>query len=109
MPSECPRGRMSNGTRLSKASECPLCPGGYYCATPKLTSPTGVCSTGYYCPNGSVSSQEKPCLSAMHCPTGSSEPRYCEDGNYTAWEMAHSCITCPKGFYCVADTVLPGY
>ena len=107
-PSECPAGTASNRTGLKATGECPKCPKGFYCATRKLTKPTGECTAGYYCPTGSSSDKDSPCPSAMHCPTGSAEPKHCPNGNYTGWPLAGSCVTCPSGFYCVSTKVVAG-
>ena len=107
-PQECPNGTASNQTGLTASSECAKCPKGFYCATTKLTTPTGPCAPGYYCPTGSSSDKAVVCPSAMHCPTGSAEPQFCPDGNYTGWPMASSCAICPPGYYCISKTVVAG-
>ena len=93
---------------MTNKTDCRECPSGSYCETTKLTKASGPCMEGYYCPTGSKNSNAKACLSAMHCPTGSSEPKYCEDGNYTGWELAAACAVCPPRYYCIAETVVPG-
>ena len=90
------------------ASECMQCPKGFYCATTKLTTPSGPCAPGYYCPTGSDSDKAVPCPSAMHCPLGSAEPKYCQNGNYTGWPMAAACVTCPAGYFCISTNVVAG-
>ncbi len=107
-PKECQNGTASNQTGLKSASECPKCPKGFYCASTKLTKPTGPCSAGYYCPEGSNSDKAVPCPSAMHCPVGSALPQYCPDGNYTGWPMAGECAVCMPGYYCIAENVVGG-
>ena len=107
-PLECPAGTFSNATRLKKESDCPKCLPGYFCATKKLTYPTGPCKAGHYCPLGSVQDTQEPCPSAMHCPEGSAEAKYCPDGYYTEVGSSAACELCPPGYYCVSDTVTPG-
>ena len=50
----CPRGTWNNGTGLSSADECTLCPNGYYCATDGLDAPSGPCSAGHFCRLGAT-------------------------------------------------------
>ncbi len=107
-PTECQNGTASNQTGLTSSAECAKCPKGFYCATTKLTEPTGLCTAGYYCPTGSSSDKAIQCPSAMHCPLGSAEPKFCPDGNYTSWPKAEACSICPAGFYCIANNVVAG-
>ena len=107
-PHECPEGTYSNSTRLVQIEDCPKCLAGMFCATKKLTYPTGPCKAGYYCPLGSASDTEEACPSAMHCPEGSAEPKHCQDGFFTDSPMQRSCTICPPGSYCISKTAVAG-
>jgi len=91
-----------------KEDDCPKCLAGMFCATRKLTYPTGPCKAGYYCPLGSASDTEKVCPSAVHCPEGSAEPKYCQDGYFTDSPMQSSCVLCPPGSYCIGERAVAG-
>lgn len=44
----CPAGTFYNLTMATTLSDCLPCPGGEYCATPGLSTPTGKCSPGIW-------------------------------------------------------------
>ena len=107
-PKECPAGTFSNASRLEKEQDCPKCLPGQFCATKKLTYPTGPCKAGYYCPLGSASDTQVTCPSAMQCPEGSATPQHCPEGSFTESGLSSSCELCPPGYYCIPHTVTPG-
>lgn len=45
-PVACPEGSWSNSSGLRNQADCNSCPGGFYCASAGLTTPTGRCSGG---------------------------------------------------------------
>lgn len=59
----------SPGTYQDRSARfyCYMCPGGQYCETEGLTSPTGSCSPGYYCFKGSVSPTWFECPVGHYC------------------------------------------
>ena len=104
----CPGGTFRTTPAATAASDCTMCPAGYYCpvesisptvcpeehycltnsSEPTLCSPGFVCPVnsvfpivcpgGSYCPLGAVVSI--PCLAGHYCPEGSSEPEKCPAG-----------------------------
>jgi len=44
----------------------------------------------------------------MYCPGGSPAPLPCAAGYYTDYEGAEACDTCPEGYFCVPDLIVPG-
>jgi len=58
-------------------------------------TPDGTTNTG----TGGV------CTEGHKCPTGSSAPVACAAGTFTNQTGQASCVTCPKGYYCVAASV----
>ncbi|CAC5381825.1 unnamed protein product [Mytilus coruscus] len=102
IPTLCPNGTYSNVTNLKISSECTICPGGYYCETEGLISPTGLCGEGYYCPDGTI--QKEPpltyCPVGNYCPEGVSQPIPCRNQTENNHTHAVECYPCPAGFYC---------
>lgn len=74
-------GTYSNGTNLQNVSDCSPCPGGQYCETDGLTTPTGLCGEGYYCPEGSIYKEPATsfCPVGHFCPEGVSQPVPCRN------------------------------
>ena len=52
----------------SSVGSCSPCTGGYYCAVPGLSAPTGLCLEGYYCPDEANVTTATPAL--YICPPG---------------------------------------
>lgn len=74
-------GTYSNATNLQNVSDCSPCPGGQYCETDGLTTPTGLCGEGYYCPEGSIYKEPATsfCPVGHFCPEGVSQPVPCRN------------------------------
>lgn len=111
-PSDCPIGSYSSALSLTSVEECYPCPGGSYCETSGLTSPTGQCDAGYYCRNSSFTKQgafhsgnHSICPPGHYCEAGSSEPVPCDIGTYSSnqrLESVSDCSPCDEGHYCAS-------
>ncbi|KAE8591947.1 hypothetical protein XENTR_v10018612 [Xenopus tropicalis] len=105
----CPLGTFSNKTGLANKEECSPCPGGSFCATPGLSSPSGLCLQGFYCtlkatvPNPVDSESGDQCPPGYFCETGRSTPSPCPAGTfqpYKGMSFHNSCLPCPAGRFC---------
>ncbi|KAM8927608.1 uncharacterized protein RCH25_007839 [Pelodytes ibericus] len=110
----CPRGTFSNKTGLISMEGCTACPGGQFCATPGLSSPSGLCSPGYYCslnalvPNPTGDVTGALCPAGYYCPAGSSSPSPCPRGTFQPQPgmSSHSaCLACPGGKFCRGEGI----
>lgn len=116
---ECPAGKYSRISGISKESQCVDCPPGMYCESPGSIAPTGTCSAGYYCiKNSRYPSQQNetatggPCPPGSYCPAGASYPIKCpkgtsmpfsrSSGNVTFGGRYYYCELCPLGMACEA-------
>ncbi|XP_050777454.1 laminin subunit alpha-5-like [Gopherus flavomarginatus] len=108
MPRLCPPGTFSNLLGQSMASECQLCPSGFYCEGSGLSDPSGECWEGYYCDSsqGPVSDFTLyPCPQGFYCPPGTHQgTQYsCPPGTFGPRQKLKSiqeCQRCPLGKYC---------
>lgn len=107
-PFPCPSGTYSNGSGLEKADECTDCRSGYFCDDEGLIEPKAQCDEGYYCPKGQNVSNPYPCPAGKHCPEGSPEPQDCPAGTFAESPRSSECATCPEGYYCLPELVIPG-
>eukprot|EP00767_Chilomastix_cuspidata_P000870 gnl/Chilomastix_cuspidata/1248.p1 GENE.gnl/Chilomastix_cuspidata/1248~~gnl/Chilomastix_cuspidata/1248.p1 ORF type:complete len:6697 (-),score=752.02 gnl/Chilomastix_cuspidata/1248:22-17397(-) len=89
-PLDCPTGSYSNEMCLVKKEQCEACPPGMYCASNRLSEPTGLCYEGYTCTLSATvpfpTNEEE--FGGLICPAGS----YCLEGTFTD-------IKCPIGTY----------
>ncbi|KAM4652057.1 LOW QUALITY PROTEIN: uncharacterized protein O3C94_014393 [Discoglossus pictus] len=108
----CPRGTFSNKTGLVSIEGCVPCPGGWFCATPGLSSPSGHCLPGFYCvlkaqiPNPEGDETGSWCPSGYYCPAESSSPFPCPMGTYQPYQgmsSHNSCLPCPVGKFCKGE------
>ncbi|KAJ6656075.1 hypothetical protein lerEdw1_004481 [Lerista edwardsae] len=108
----CPEGTFSNQTGLSSIKECRPCPGGKFCATPGLVTPSGPCLPGHYCilkalvPNPVHDETGDVCPAGHFCPLGSSSPTPCPSGTLLPQSgmLSHSaCLPCPGGSFCQGE------
>lgn len=107
-PYPCPSGTYSNGTGLEKPEDCTDCRPGYYCDDVGLIEPKDQCDQGYFCPKRQNVSNPFPCPAGKHCPRGSAEPKDCPAGTFAENPTSADCTTCPEGYYCVPELVIPG-
>ncbi|XP_060107674.1 multiple epidermal growth factor-like domains protein 6 [Heteronotia binoei] len=107
-PSLCQPGTFSNLLGQGGASDCQLCPSGFYCEGTGLQTPTGECWEGYYCDNnqGPISDFTLyPCLQGYYCPPGTqrSTQYSCPPGTFGPRQKLKSiqeCQSCPPGKFC---------
>ena len=97
-PLPCDFGTFMNHTG---ASECDICPAGWYCFGGLATLP---CPVGYYCPQG-TGFNWKPCPRGTYSNeeglSTSDECRQCDGGSYCAWLNATEPTGyCNPGYYC---------
>ena len=86
---ECAPGTYTNYTG---ASECDICPDGFYCLTVQPTNADDnaiTCPAGYYCPEGTGSDWQS-------CPAGTYSNT---EGLYDVIQ----CTACPGGKYCEGE------
>jgi hypothetical protein len=102
-PSLCPLGSYSG----PKAPDCSPCGGGYYSASPGLTTLkcSGPCDAGTYCREGqnNTSPRGEVCPVGKYCPLGSADPLLCPEGHYgntTGLNSSWCSGPCPEGFTC---------
>ncbi|KAI0228985.1 hypothetical protein LSAT2_020568 [Lamellibrachia satsuma] len=123
----CPKGTYSNQLNLFRVEQCRDCDGGFYCSEESATNVTGLCAAGFYCesgidrpsPNNAETNSTYPpscpllgghtgygdiCPRGFYCPVGSSLPLSCEAGTYQNQEGQSSCMPCPEGYYCLANS-----
>eukprot|EP00752_Nemacystus_decipiens_P010330 g9202.t1 len=105
-PEPCPPGTASSSFGLSSADECPDCTPGFYCPDFGTYNATLECTESFYCPGGDANATEV-CPAGRHCPTGSINPRICVAGTYQNEPGQASCLPCPEGYFCPAETVEP--
>ncbi|KAM9299008.1 uncharacterized protein PAF06_016002 [Gastrophryne carolinensis] len=98
----CPIGTLKNATGGSSLESCVPCYAGHFCASPGLSSPTGLCAAGFYCPGNFTSTSPTAflCPKGHFCPPGSSHPTPCPTGQFQPNTGSHSCTPCQPGFYC---------
>lgn len=103
----CPAGTYSDRTDLWDASQCTVCPAGYYCVAASQFATKVICPQGYYCPVGTKNSTHYP------CPTGTygTTTGLIADTGCTNCTAGGSCgsgssttTTCDPGYYCPAGT-----
>ncbi|OQS02384.1 hypothetical protein THRCLA_21432 [Thraustotheca clavata] len=82
----CPPGYWSNKNSLASASECTVCPPGFFCIGGNSIV-DGPCGQGHYCPNGT------PLPNSFPCPSGT----YTAQTNFSD---PTQCTACPPGNYC---------
>ncbi|EDO40915.1 predicted protein, partial [Nematostella vectensis] len=118
----CPSGTYSNQKGLAREQDCTPCDGGKVCRYSNLTSPDDDCAPGFFCSSGAA--MRNPTMTNLtHCPThfahvtiggicprgyfsiaGSAECQGCTAGTYNNQEGQSSCLECPAGYYCYANT-----
>lgn len=85
------------------------CPGGEFCQTPGLPSPTGYCTAGYYCslasttPTPADGIEGDICPAGFYCEEGTQVPTPCPLGSYsftTKNVNVSDCLACDLGQYC---------
>ena len=121
MPKKCATGYYTLKKTASSASECIICPAGYYCDctyNPLDPSPycdtTGaiiaLCPAGYTCPEGTgadpTGDASRECPQGYFCPLGSAEEIPCKPG-YICDGTGNTDLTmldCPVGYYCKGGT-----
>lgn len=111
----CPAGTYSSNQSLAlqNVSQCTNCPGGYFCGTPGLHTPTGKCTEGFYCTSGAIDALATAfsvfggaggrCTPGHYCPAGSILPTACPIGTYSPSNASvdvSACLQCPPGKYC---------
>ena len=101
----CPMGTLNSENGSTNATACTLCPGGKYCATYGLSSPTGNCSEGWYCKSGAKNATDSVygglCPAGTFCPSGSSSPTNCPPGEYCHRSgLSAPTGPCSAGFWC---------
>jgi hypothetical protein len=74
---------------LSDASECALCPWGFWCNT----------SLAYACPMGTYN-PDTGAVTPQTCRT-------CARGTYTSAPGSASCLACPVGHFCLGGASIP--
>ncbi|CAG9314260.1 unnamed protein product [Blepharisma stoltei] len=108
----CPPGTVGSSSVAGSASDCPACPGGYYCEE-ATTSPV-ACTIGTYCPLGS--SAPIPCTPGYICndltetPTKCPVHYYCplyDSTNLTKYYTEDEAIECPTGTICQLANFYP--
>lgn len=89
-------GTYSNATNLQNVSDCSPCPGGQYCETDGLTTPTGLCGEGYYCPEGSIYKEPATsfCPVGHFCPEGVSQPVPCRNYSEVGGRSIYIIVIC---------------
>lgn len=98
---------------MKASTDCKACPGGKYCATAGLTTPTGLCAAGYYCTKNAVSATPAlltgsygPCPTGSYCLAGSAVGTLCPPGTYraiaggTTATGTTGCQNCNAGRFC---------
>lgn len=105
----CPAGTYSTTTGLKSASECTVCPVGYYCIADAVTGIIApvACAAGTYSGRIKlVAATDGASRGCIACPAGYKcpnspqyEPEACPVGKYSA-ASATACIDCPVGKYC---------
>nr|CCA16646.1 conserved hypothetical protein [Albugo laibachii Nc14] len=130
----CLPGTFGNGTHLTNAEGCLVCPEGSYC-TGGSDGPTGACSPGFYCrrgaristPNDTTGGQcdqgfvclggaslpsprdrvtGHACDPGFHCPKGSMQQLPCPLGTFNPIQQG-DCRPCPEGMFCEVKTIQP--
>lgn len=104
---QCPPGTFSNRYGNRAATDCEICPRGFYCpAASGGPYPPLPCSEGHYCPgaplsNGSFTSQYYG--SSIYVGTTRENEYPCPAGTYSSRTNLYSpdqCNNCPKGYWC---------
>lgn len=108
---KCPAGTMRPYPGGKTLSDCQPCTGGYYCDQDGLSSPKGKCLQGYYCPSEAKITVPTPstyqCPKGYYCGNGTAHPRSCPPGKYQPSQVEYTCLNCPAGKYCAANTSVP--
>ena len=95
LPVPCNPGYFTN---MSQASECLVCPEGFYCVPEEVVSGMVTLIRGW---REGVGDRAAP-------PAGSNLPVPCNPGYFTNMSQASECLVCPEGFYCVPEEVVSG-
>nr|DBA16528.1 TPA: hypothetical protein GDO54_003912 [Pyxicephalus adspersus] len=110
----CPAGTFSDNSGLISVEGCSPCPGGWYCARPGLSTPSGKCIPGHYCtlnarvPNPIDGESGALCPAGHFCPAGSQHPAPCPAGSFqplTGMSSPDSCLACPPGKFCKGEAL----
>ena len=93
-PVQCPPGTNSSVVGAVNASQCSLCPSGFYCPLNGTVYATRVCLAGYYCPKGTANLGNDTsllCPTGSSCVSGSHSPESCSAGTYQDERGMFSC------------------
>lgn len=105
---ECPSGTFSDQTRIADASQCSVCPEGFYCGRGTVTPK--ICEEAHYCPPGA--SEQTPCPAGYYCRytvhhgKTISMLKVCPGGYYCPQKSVYA-IKCTNGFYCPEGSAAP--
>jgi hypothetical protein len=100
VPTPCAQGEYSAMTKLVDNTYCKPCKPGHYCATPGISTPTGLCDPGYFCAEGSIIATAADCTVTNFCPQGSANEEKCPIGFYNTITKQGSCTECEAGYTC---------
>ena len=109
-PMPCPRGSYMN-SYYNQNTACYPCPGGYYCDTLGLNTYSKRCANGYICIGGAKYAKPSDGITGRLCAKGhyciSGIEYNCGGGSYEPREGSSGCQTCPMGYTCAVEAVLP--
>ena len=88
-PISCPMGSYQ---QTAGASNCLICPSGYFCSIMTSNFEDNPCPTGHYCPDGTSYATQYPCPSGTY-------------NNQTIGQNISSCLFCPPGMYCEGEAL----
>ena len=99
----CGAGYYSNSMLSKTASDCELCPPGFYCENTDGEAKFKQCPAGNYCEAGSsTSAGSGTCTAGNYCPAGVSEMFPCTPGKYCdGVGLDDVSGDCAAGFYCL--------
>ena len=110
VPIMCEMGTYSNAKGLEKASQCRICPTGYYC----IDNSVKLCDPGYFCKTRASSATDSTllCPKGHYCPNsnGIVIPVLCPLGKFTINEGGKAesdCDICQAGYYCIEGLTVP--
>lgn len=104
----CPAGTYLATEGAQAVTDCLDCPGGQYCGSPGLSSPTGTCSAGYLCTGRNVVATPPAglCPKGFKCPAGATTAVACsQDPEYQDEAGQDVCKTCPASYWCDDSTI----